>query len=92
MFSELNQEKSFDGMCRIETQQMTKKCLHWLDANKYQMTEPKVRSGVGKLLKQMGITAIGKSGRGAFYELPELFAFREKFSALLGHSSNEIFD
>jgi len=92
MFSELNQEKPFDGMCRIETQQMTKKCLYWLETNKYQMTEPRVRSGIGKLLSQMGIAAKGKSGRGAFYELPDDSVFREKFSSLLGHTQHEIFD
>ncbi|MDT0603418.1 hypothetical protein [Thalassotalea castellviae] len=53
---------------------------------------PKVRSGIGKLLNRMGIESIGKSGRGALYELLEPDVFREKFSALLGHSSNEIFD
>jgi len=92
MFSELNQEKPFEGMCRIETQQMTKKCQHWLDANGYQDSLPKVRSALGKLLNRMGIESKGKSGRGALYELPDDSVFREKFSNLLGHSQREIFD
>jgi putative DNA primase/helicase len=92
IFHELTQEQSFDGMCRIETKQMTERCQRWLDANNYQMSMPKVRSGIGKLLNRMGIESIGKSGRGAFYELPELPIFQERFSGLLGHSISEIFD
>ena len=88
----LIQENPFDGMCRIETQQVTKKCLHWLEANKYQMTKPRVRSGIGKLLNQMGVIAIGKGGRGALCDLPDNSVFREKFSSLLGYNQHEIFD
>lgn len=79
-------------MCRIETQAMTRKCQHWLDDNNYQVSLPKIRSGLGKLLNRLGITSIGKSGRGSFYELLQSDVFRDKFCNLLGHSQKEIFD
>jgi hypothetical protein len=90
--SELNQERPFDGMCRIETQGMTLKCQQWLEANNYNESVPKIRSAIGKLLSRMGVVSTGRSGRDAFYELPEKAIFKESFSLLLGHTADAIFD
>ncbi|MGK0235713.1 MAG: hypothetical protein ACI9EK_002253 [Psychroserpens sp.] len=92
IMSELIQGKPFNGVCRIETHAMTLKCEHWLEANNYNESVPKIRSAIGKLLSRMGIGSIGRSGRDAYYELPETAIFRESFSMLLGHTADEIFD
>jgi hypothetical protein len=92
IMSELIQDRPFNGLCRIETQSMTRKCEQWLDANNYNESVPQIRSAIGKLLSRMSIGSIGRSGRDAYYELPEIAVFREKFSLLLGHTANEIFD
>jgi len=92
LMNELNKERPFDGVCRIETQSMTIKCQQWLEANNYNESLPKTRSAIGKLLSRMGIASIGRSGRDAFYELPEIAIFRENFSRLLGHTADVIFD
>jgi len=92
IMSELSQQSPFDGVCRIETQKMTDKCRQWLEANNYSESVPKIRSAIGKLLSRMGIASLGRSGRDAFYELPDVSTFREKFSLLLGHTADVIFD
>jgi putative DNA primase/helicase len=92
LMSELNQERPFDGMIRMQTKQMTDKCRQWLETNNYNESIPKIRSALGKLMSRIGIESIGRSGRDAFYTLPEASIFKDKFSHLLGHCADEIFN
>ncbi|WOH39405.1 DUF5906 domain-containing protein [Thalassotalea fonticola] len=92
LINELLSDKPFDGQRRISTQDMIRNCRHWLDSNHHQLSEPRVRSGLGKLLSRLGIKPIGKSGRNAYYELPEKIDFQRKFANALGHKLEEIFD
>ncbi|NMP15168.1 DUF5906 domain-containing protein [Thalassotalea sp. Y01] len=91
IYNELLSEKPFNGQVRIETVSLTEQCQYWLERNNYTFSAPQVRSALGKLMNTLEVVAIGKSGRGAYYELPDKEDFQRRFAVLLGHEASEIF-
>ena len=77
IYYELIQEKPFSGYRRIETVKMTDRCIDWLTSMHYSVSLNQVRSRLGKLLKKLGVSVNGKSGRDAIYELPDKLDFQK---------------
>jgi putative DNA primase/helicase len=91
MHFELSNEKPFNNAKRILTSDLTYMCSYWCQDNQYQLSNPTVRSGLGKLIKSMGITPKGKHGRGSMYELPDSKDLRAHFAKVLGQSIEDLF-
>lgn len=91
MHSELSKEMPFNNAKRIATREFTNMCSYWCADNQYQLSKPTIRSGLGRLVKSMGVVPIGKHGRGPIYELPESKDLQERFAKVLGQTREDLF-
>ncbi|MDR9890973.1 hypothetical protein O7047_12135 [Pseudenterobacter timonensis] len=92
MLAELESDRPFSGMVRLTSTELVERFLLWSETH-HLSTSPAARALCGKLMQRLEIPSLGRCGRGTgkYYELPESDVLRQRFSMLLGETTETIF-
>jgi len=91
-YEELLSERPFSGVRRLTAGELSQRYEQWTQDTKLNFSMASVRTQIGKLMSDLGIKVLGRSGRGdgKYYELPDTYIMRRAFASHLGHDVSEL--
>lgn len=92
MLNELLKPSPFKDKSTIFPDEVLNSFENYVERLAPSMTRARARSLVGKMFKKLSISKKGRSGRGLYYELPEVGILKERFAKHIGFDVADIFD
>lgn len=91
IYEELCKERPLNGLIRPEPKDIHSLYSQYLEANGQRMSQPALRSSLGKMLKSIGVESVGRPDRGMFYNFTNISSVKNGFAKRIGHTPEQLF-